>query len=81
MQDVHAVRCLNLHPCGDFLFVGTNHQAVRVYDLQTLKCFTAFDQASHVGKRFGSGRGGTFAMRELGEKPNGQRRLFEDERD
>jgi len=49
LQDVHAVRCLNLHPCGDFLFVGTNHQAVRVYDLQTLKCFTAFDQAQHHG--------------------------------
>lgn len=47
LQDVHAVRCLSIHPCGDFLFVGTAHQAIRLYDLQTLNCFTTFNQAHH----------------------------------
>merc|ERR1712056_9413 len=47
LQDVHAVRCICIHPCGDFLFVGTSHQAVRLYDLQTLNCFTTFDQSHH----------------------------------
>jgi len=47
LQDVHTVRCLSIHPCGDFLFVGTAHQAVRLYDLQTLNCFTTFNQSDH----------------------------------
>jgi len=47
LQDVHTVRCLCIHPCGDFLLVGTAHQAVRLYDLQTLNCFTAFNQHDH----------------------------------
>jgi len=49
LQDVHPVRSLCIHPCGDFLFVGTAHQAVRLYDLQTLNCFTTFDQDHHHG--------------------------------
>lgn len=47
LQDVHPVRCLCIHPCGDFLLVGTSHQAVRLYDLQTLNCFTTFNQDHH----------------------------------
>jgi len=49
LQDVHPVRCLAIHPCGDFLLVGTSHQAVRLYDLQTLNCFTTFNQEHHHG--------------------------------
>eukprot|EP00928_Gymnodinium_smaydae_P070085 TRINITY_DN54021_c0_g1_i4.p1 TRINITY_DN54021_c0_g1~~TRINITY_DN54021_c0_g1_i4.p1 ORF type:complete len:533 (-),score=88.35 TRINITY_DN54021_c0_g1_i4:190-1677(-) len=49
LQDVHPVRSINIHPCGDFLLVGTAHQAVRLYDLQTLNCFTAFHQDHHHG--------------------------------
>lgn len=49
LQDVHPVRCLCIHPCGDFLLVGTAHQAVRLYDLQTLNCFTTFNQSHHHG--------------------------------
>lgn len=49
LQDVHPVRCISIHPCGDFLLVGTAHQAVRLYDLQTLNCFTTFNQAQHHG--------------------------------
>lgn len=47
LQDVHPVRSLSIHPCGDFLFVGTANQVIRLYDLQTLNCFTTFDQDSH----------------------------------
>merc|ERR1712008_363316 len=49
LQDVHTVRCISIHPCGDFLLVGTAHQAVRYYDLQTLNCFTTFNQSDHHG--------------------------------
>jgi len=27
LQDVHPVRCLSIHPCGDYLIVGTSHPA------------------------------------------------------
>jgi len=47
LQDVHTVRSLCIHPCGDFLLVGTAHQAARLYDLQTLNCFTTFNQQEH----------------------------------
>eukprot|EP00933_Yihiella_yeosuensis_P026484 TRINITY_DN20566_c0_g1_i1.p1 TRINITY_DN20566_c0_g1~~TRINITY_DN20566_c0_g1_i1.p1 ORF type:complete len:487 (-),score=97.43 TRINITY_DN20566_c0_g1_i1:130-1590(-) len=47
LQDVHPVRSICIHPCGDFLFVGTSHQVVRMYDLQTLNCFSAFNQEHH----------------------------------
>lgn len=47
LQDVHVVRSLSIHPCGDFLLVGTAHRAVRLYDLQTLNCFTTFNQHEH----------------------------------
>eukprot|EP00929_Paragymnodinium_shiwhaense_P073423 TRINITY_DN37400_c0_g2_i1.p1 TRINITY_DN37400_c0_g2~~TRINITY_DN37400_c0_g2_i1.p1 ORF type:complete len:484 (-),score=94.71 TRINITY_DN37400_c0_g2_i1:78-1529(-) len=46
-QDVHPVRSLCVHPCGDFVYVGTAHQAVRLYDLQTFSCFTGFLQDEH----------------------------------
>lgn len=49
LQDVHPVRCMSIHPCGDFLMVGTSHQVVRLYDLQTLNCFTSFNQEHHHG--------------------------------
>jgi len=47
LQDVHAVHSLCIHPCGDFLLVGTSHQVVRLYDLQTLNCFTTYHQDQH----------------------------------
>ncbi|CAJ1374322.1 unnamed protein product [Effrenium voratum] len=47
LQDVYAVHSICIHPCGDFLFVGTAHQAVRMYDLQTLSCFTTSHQEQH----------------------------------
>lgn len=47
LQDVHPVNCICIHPCGDFLLVGTSHQVVRLYDLQTLNCFTSFNQDEH----------------------------------
>lgn len=47
LQDVHPVRCLEIHPSGDFLFVGGGHQVIRLYDLATLNCFTAFQVTDH----------------------------------
>jgi len=47
LQDVYPVRSLCIHPCGDFLYVGTANQVIRTYDLQTLNCFTAFSQEQH----------------------------------
>jgi len=47
LQDVHPVRSIAIHPCGDFLLVATSHQAIRLYDLQTLNCFTTFHQDHH----------------------------------
>eukprot|EP00397_Hematodinium_sp_SG-2012_P045903 GEMP01051699.1.p1 GENE.GEMP01051699.1~~GEMP01051699.1.p1 ORF type:complete len:445 (+),score=71.70 GEMP01051699.1:191-1525(+) len=45
--DVHPIRCLEIHPSGDFLYVGTSHSVIRLYDLATLNCFTAFQVGDH----------------------------------
>lgn len=39
--DVHAVRCLSFHPTGDFMAVGTDHEVIRVYDINTSQCFVS----------------------------------------
>lgn len=47
LPDVHPIRCLEIHPSGDFLFVGAGHSVIRLYDLTTLNCFTAFQIGDH----------------------------------
>mmetsp|Transcript_73942 Transcript_73942/g.175977 ORF Transcript_73942/g.175977 Transcript_73942/m.175977 type:complete len:479 (-) Transcript_73942:48-1484(-) len=47
LQDVHPVRCICVHPCGDFILVGTSHNVIRLHDLHTMQCFTAFHQDHH----------------------------------
>lgn len=33
------MKCMSLHPTGDYLVVGANHFVVRVYDLTTAQCY------------------------------------------
>eukprot|EP00438_Fugacium_kawagutii_P005380 Skav219587 [mRNA] locus=scaffold2589:45805:59036:- [translate_table: standard] len=47
VKSLLAWQSSGIHPCGDFLFVGTTHQALRMYDLQTLSCFTTSHQDQH----------------------------------
>lgn len=35
------VRCLAFHPTGDYLVVGTDHNVLRVYDINTAQCFVS----------------------------------------
>ncbi|GFE54968.1 cleavage stimulation factor subunit 1 [Babesia ovis] len=35
------IRCLRFHPCGDFLYTGTDSSIVRLYDVTTGACFTS----------------------------------------
>ena len=50
VTDVSAVNVVSCHPCGDFLFVGTHHRAVRLYDTTTMQCYSSYHHASqHAG--------------------------------
>lgn len=35
------MRCLSFHPTGDYLAVGTDHNVLRVYDINTAQCFVS----------------------------------------
>lgn len=39
--DCEPVRCLSFHPTGDYLAVGTDHNVLRVYDINTGQCFVS----------------------------------------
>ncbi|KAG4071780.1 hypothetical protein HA402_011934 [Bradysia odoriphaga] len=39
--DVVGVRCLSFHPTGDYMIVGTDHEVLRVYDINTSQCFVS----------------------------------------
>lgn len=33
------MKCLSFHPGGEFIVVGTNHNVIRLYDVQTAQAF------------------------------------------
>nr|BAN64851.1 WD domain, G-beta repeat containing protein [Babesia bovis] len=35
------IRCLRFHPCGDFMYVGTDSSIIRLFDITTRSCFTS----------------------------------------
>lgn len=39
--DCVPVRCLSFHPTGDYLIVGTDHNVIRAYDINTAQCFVS----------------------------------------
>ncbi|CAF0802709.1 unnamed protein product [Didymodactylos carnosus] len=41
MTEVDQIRCLSFHPSGDWLLVGTQNPIVRLYDVETGKCFVS----------------------------------------
>ena len=50
-QDATPVRCLSFHPTGDYLAVGTDHTAVRVYDVATAQCYVnPFSREHHTNR-------------------------------
>ncbi|KAF4663732.1 cleavage stimulation factor, 3' pre-RNA, subunit 1 [Perkinsus olseni] len=51
--DVYPINKVQVHPCGDFVYVGTLHRVIRLYDTRTLQCFSAY-----YGGGAGAGGGG-----------------------
>ena len=47
IAEVSAVRTLAWHPTGDAMLVGTDHPMVRLYDMPTLKSYTARRHGDH----------------------------------
>eukprot|EP00920_Eleutheroschizon_duboscqi_P000404 GHVT01001155.1.p1 GENE.GHVT01001155.1~~GHVT01001155.1.p1 ORF type:complete len:601 (-),score=144.20 GHVT01001155.1:920-2722(-) len=45
--DAFPVRSLLVHPCGDFVYVGTSHPSLRLYDCRTLVCYSALKPSCH----------------------------------
>lgn len=41
LKDCEGVRCLTFHPTGDYMAVGTDHEVLRVYDINTAQCFVS----------------------------------------
>ncbi|KAL8432393.1 hypothetical protein ACSSS7_004643 [Eimeria intestinalis] len=41
LRDVYPITAISPHPSGDFLYVGTTHPIVRLYDLKTLRAFAS----------------------------------------
>ncbi|KAM9963070.1 hypothetical protein ACTFIW_006292 [Dictyostelium discoideum] len=41
IQDTHGIRSINFHPCGDLILAGTDHQMIRLYNVNTFQSFTA----------------------------------------
>lgn len=35
------MRCLSFHPTGDYMVVGSDHEVLRVYDVNTSQCFAS----------------------------------------
>jgi len=39
LQDTHNVRTIHFHPCGEYVLAGTEHPILRLYDVNTFKCY------------------------------------------
>ena len=46
LSDVSPINVVCPHPCGDFVLVGTQHPAVRMYDINTQQCFVSYQQST-----------------------------------
>eukprot|EP01112_Ceratiomyxa_fruticulosa_P005449 TRINITY_DN1607_c0_g3_i1.p1 TRINITY_DN1607_c0_g3~~TRINITY_DN1607_c0_g3_i1.p1 ORF type:complete len:447 (+),score=89.78 TRINITY_DN1607_c0_g3_i1:195-1535(+) len=47
IQDTHNIRTISLHPCGDYLLVGTDHPVIRLYDVNTFQAYTSKRSDQH----------------------------------
>lgn len=47
IQETHNVRSIAIHPSGDYLLAGTDHNVVRLYDINTQQCFTSPEVHDH----------------------------------
>ena len=47
ISDVSPINVVAPHPCGDYVFVGTGHPVIRMYDIHTQSCFSAYHQSNH----------------------------------
>ncbi|XP_023163576.2 cleavage stimulation factor subunit 1 [Drosophila hydei] len=41
LTDCEPVLCVSFHPTGDYIAIGTEHNVLRVYDVQTTQCFVS----------------------------------------
>jgi cleavage stimulation factor subunit 1 len=47
ITDTHNVRSIHMHPSGEYLLAGTDHNQIRMYDLNTMQCFTSPNPQDH----------------------------------
>ncbi|KAJ3260616.1 hypothetical protein HK103_000226 [Boothiomyces macroporosus] len=47
LSDAYPVRSISFHPSGEFIISGTDHHAVRLFDIQTMKVFIPSNAADH----------------------------------
>ncbi|KAJ3275340.1 hypothetical protein HDV01_000632 [Terramyces sp. JEL0728] len=47
LSDAYPVRSISFHPSGEFIISGTDHHAVRLFDIQTMKVFISSNASDH----------------------------------
>eukprot|EP00921_Rhytidocystis_pertsovi_P010615 GHVQ01017090.1.p1 GENE.GHVQ01017090.1~~GHVQ01017090.1.p1 ORF type:complete len:318 (-),score=23.63 GHVQ01017090.1:2284-3237(-) len=47
INEMRAITSLCTHTCGDFLYVGTTDPVIRMYDLESLKCYVGLRTRDH----------------------------------
>lgn len=52
INDVSPIKCICIHPCGDYVYAGTQHPVIRLYDINTQQCYSSSassQQQHHTG--------------------------------
>ena len=47
LPDAYPVRSISFHPSGEYIISGTDHHAVRLFDIQTMKVFIQPNSSDH----------------------------------
>ena len=47
ITETHNVRTIHIHPSGDYILLGTDHNHVRIYDLSNMQCYTSPNPQDH----------------------------------
>lgn len=47
LRDAHPITAICCHPCEEFLYVGTSHKVVRLYDLETQRAYASLKTNAH----------------------------------
>ncbi|CAG8489310.1 1925_t:CDS:10 [Funneliformis caledonium] len=69
LRDKYPVRSIDFHPTGEYMLAGTDHEAIRFWDVQNIKCYIpSSSQSNHrlsITKVRWNSNGGQFVSSSL----------------